>query len=58
MLLKLREITLNNIQNLEKRLFLLLATRHILSAVIVGILEIIWLLITIVEGKEKVKSTK
>lgn len=58
MLLKLREMAPNKIQNLEKQLFLLLATRHIFSAVIMGILEIIWHLVTIMEGKEKVKSTK
>lgn len=51
-------MVLNKIQNLEKGLFLLLATRHIVSAVIVGILEITQLFVTVLKGKEKVKGTK
>lgn len=58
MLSKLREMVLNKIQNSEKLLFLLLATRHILTAVLVRILEVLWLFGTIVEGKERVKCTK
>lgn len=37
---ELREMALNKIQNSEKLLFLLLATKHSLFAIVVGILEI------------------
>lgn len=56
MLLNLIRLAPNKIQNLEKQLFLLLATRHIHSAITVEALEIICLLVNIVEDKDKVKS--
>jgi len=57
-LLKLREAFPNRIQNSEKWLFLLLATRSIRSATVVWIFKRIWLPVTVVGSKDKVECTK